>query len=209
MTATRLDSVEFEKQANAVVVENEPAVDDANHAFAIGLDDPQPMNSGGILLTGWYYGGSEYDTYTVSEVRLVETYADNDTNANDEIIVQTDEVPKALSLEGEPQQGYAKLTRLNVAAACPAALRSQVGDVSATESNAGFMIWLDEWGDLPDGDYKVVAVVLCGGTLHYPSAQLTIRNGEPSIGGAQLRSIAEVWNPPPVEETEEETDIQP
>ena len=193
-----LASATFEMQASAVVVPNLPAVDEENHAFAFGLDDAQPMSSGGVLLTGWYYGGSEHDTYTISEVRLVETYADADTNASDEILWQTEAMPNSLTLNGDLQQGYAKLKRLDAAEACPAEYRTSLAQLAPAEDNAGFMIWIDEWDQLEDGDYKVVVAVLCGGRMYYPSAQLSIRSGEPAITGARLMRIADEWNPQPV-----------
>ena len=193
-----LASAAFEMQASAAVVPNLPAVDEENHAFAFGLDDAQPMSSGGILLTGWYYGGTDHDTYTVSEVRLVETYADADTNASDEILWRTEAMPNSLMLNGDLQQGYAKLKRLDAAEACPAEYRTSLAQLAPTENNAGFMIWIDEWDQLEDGDYKVVVAVLCGGRMYYPSAQLSIRGGEPAITGARLTRIADEWNPQPV-----------
>ena len=199
-----LDSVVFEKETNAVVVPNVPALDEENSAYAIGLDDAQPMNSGGILLTGWYYGSTEFDTYTISEVRLVETYAEANTNANDEII-QAEALTNQLSFEGELQEGYIKLKRQNTAAACPMQYREALGEIAATDNNAGFMVWINNWEGLADGDYKVVVVVLCGGKMYYPSAQLSIRNGEAAITSRQMQNVAEIWDPQPIEEASSET----
>ena len=193
-----LASATFEKTQSATIVPNTPVADADNH-FAFGLDAQKPMDGKGILLTGWYYGSANNDAYTVSEVRVLETYADSNTNANDEIIERTEALPATLSLDSALSQGYTKLTRRDVSSVCPDSIRAQAGVDVPSEANAGFMIWIDSWS-LEDGDYKVSVVMLCGGVKHYPSMQLSIRNGEPTITSTNLQAIAEIWNPQPVEE---------
>ena len=219
-----LDSTEFVIETAASAVENIAVVDFVNSQFVVGLDDTQPMDSGSILVTGWVYGTSNANAYTISEAYVAkpkpveEAGEGNDTRSADmkQIIVETgveeDYLENCLvdNLVDDPQYGYTRLTRLDVASVCPAELRSQVGDIKEMETNAGFMILLDKWsGLLEDGEYKLVVGVQCGGRMYYPNASLTIRNGEPAIGSAQMRSIAEAWNPPPVEETEGEAEVQP
>ena len=194
-----LASSTFEKTQDVARVPNEPAIDGGKH-FAFGLDNGDPMNSKGILLTGWYCGPASNEAYTISEVRVLKPEAETDTKFADEIINSVSSLPVLSSLDNGLSQGYIKLTRQDVAATCPSeVMRALEGD-TWTQNNAGFIVWIDSW-NLEDGDYKVVVVTLCGGNKYYSGTQLTIDNGKAMISSSVPGSIAERWNPPPVEET--------
>ena len=191
-----LDSAGFEKAQSAGGRTNAPWIDEDGR-FAFGLDARPAMNGDGILLTGWYYGPAKNDAYTVSEVRLVESWVD-DYSSREGILAQIDKLPGKLALDGPLTQDYVKKKRLDV----PRAVADDLPEVTADPDNAGFMVWIDSW-NLEDGDYQVVVLVQNGGKMQYPSMPLTIRNGQPAITAPDLQAIADVWDPPPVEEEEE------